>query len=137
MKVLIVDDDPDLLFVLEHFLKKGGYDVISATDGAECLEKVNSEKPKAVILDIMMPDMSGWDVCRQIKQKNPNIPISMCSVLGDPNHVKWSLEFAGADQHITKPLSFEKVLNAVKGLVVGSSVLEEKVGVERLEVPPL
>lgn len=127
MKVLIVDDDSDLLFVLEHFLKRAGYEVVSATGGRECLEKVKSEKPEAVILDIMMPDMSGWDVCRQIKQKNPGMLVSMCSVLGDPNHIKWSLEFAGADKHITKPLSFEKVLEGVKGLGVKPSVFEEKI----------
>ncbi len=128
-KILVVDDDPDALFVLEHYLTRAGYEVISASDGAECLEKINSDPPGAVILDIMMPDMSGWDVCRQIKQKYPSIQVSMCSALSEPGHIKWSIESSGANEHITKPLSFEKVLNGVSSFGLQSSPLEEKAAV--------
>lgn len=125
-KILIVDDDPDILFVLERFLKRAGYEVLKAKGGAECLEKLSSDKPNAVILDIMMPDMGGWDVCRIIKQKY-NIPVTMCSILGEPEHVKWSIEFSGADEHITKPLSFDKVMQGIRGFGLHASPTKEKI----------
>ncbi len=104
------------MFILNHILTKEGYDVISAQRGKECLEKVSTEKPDMVVLDIMMPDMDGWDVCRRIKAVNPNMAVSICSVLRDPEHIEKSIRFAGADEHITKPLSFNKVLDAVSRL---------------------
>lgn len=112
-KILIVDDDPDFLFVLDHILTREGHEVIQAGNGAECLKMAELEKPDMVFLDIMMPDMSGWDACREIKATSPDIPVSMCSILSEPDEIEKSLRFAGADEHITKPLSFNKVLETV------------------------
>lgn len=114
-KILIVDDDPDFLFVLRHVLSRAGYEVVSAKRGRECIEKVSEEMPDMVILDIMMPDMSGWDVCRTIKEISPDMPVSMCSILREPEDVERSLKCA--DEHLTKPLSFNGVLETVGSLV--------------------
>lgn len=114
-KILIVDDDPDFLFILRHILSRAGYTVISAGSGTECLEKVEKEKPDLVILDVMMPDMSGWDVCRKIKEDFPDMPVSMCSILRELDEIEKSFEY-GADRHLTKPLNFGKVLDTVKTL---------------------
>ena len=115
-KILVVDDDPDFLFILNHILSRAGYEVILAERGIECLEKVDKEKPDIVILDIMMPDMDGWVVCRKIKEVYPDLPVSMCSVLNEPHDIEKSLTYSGADEHITKPLSFNKVLETVRSL---------------------
>jgi CheY-like chemotaxis protein len=115
-KILIVDDDPDLIFILGHVLNSAGYEVISAENGRECLEKVDKEKPDIVILDIMMFDMDGWEVCRKIKEVYPDIPVAMCSILSGSHYIEKSLTYAGADEHITKPLSFNKVLETVRSL---------------------
>jgi CheY-like chemotaxis protein len=112
-KILIVDDDPDFIFILDRVLGSAGYDVISAGSGTECLEKVQSENPDLVILDIMMPDMNGWDVCKKIKETLPDLPVSMCSILKEPRDIEKSLKHAGADEHITKPLIFDKFLETV------------------------
>jgi CheY-like chemotaxis protein len=69
-----------------------------------------------VVLDIMMPDVNGWEVCRRIKTINPHIMVLICSVLRDPKHIEKSIKSAGADEHITKPLSFTKVLDTVSCL---------------------
>jgi CheY-like chemotaxis protein len=74
---------------------------------------VESEKPDMIFLDIMMPGLDGWEVCKKIKATHPNLPVSMCSVLGEPDDIEKSIRFAGADDHITKPLDFNKVLDFV------------------------
>jgi CheY-like chemotaxis protein len=67
-----------------------------------------------VVLDIMMPDVNGWEVCRRIKKTNPDIVVSMCSILRDQKHIEKSIRSVGADEHITKPLSFSKILDTVR-----------------------
>ncbi|MBU2559341.1 response regulator [archaeon] len=112
-KILIVDDDPGILHILKFFLNKKGHEVIQAVDGDECIKKVEEEKPDMVFLDVMMPGMDGWEVCKRLKAASPNLPVSMCSVLSEPEEIERSLRFAGADDHLTKPLNFNKVLDFV------------------------
>ena len=113
-KILIVDDDPDFLYILGSLLGKEGHKVIQAQGGAECLKKVEQEKPDMVFLDIMMPDMDGWEVCRRIKATSPKLPVSMCSVLRDKKDIEKSLSVAGADEHITKPIKFNELMDTVR-----------------------
>lgn len=120
-KILIVDDDSDVLFVLKHILNKAGYKVVSATSGGEGLEKVAKESPDLVILDVMMPDMNGWDVCKKIKEDSPDLPVSMCSILRNLHEIEKSFNYAGADRHITKPISFDNVLDTVSALLSAPS----------------
>lgn len=116
-KILIVDDDPDFLFVLGRVLTRAGYEVVSADGGKEGLEKAAEENPDLVVLDIMMPDMNGWEVCRKIKRESPDLPVAMCSVLRYSDKSERSLNYAGADEHITKPIDFDNFLETVNTLM--------------------
>jgi CheY-like chemotaxis protein len=107
--ILLVDDEPDFLVVMEKLLKKHGYNVSEATNGMSALKKVKQNRPDAVLLDVMMVDMSGWDVCRDLKN-NPetkDIPIIMLTVMAEDASIKRSFEYAGADWHITKPFDID------------------------------
>ena len=70
-KIMVVDDEPDILFTVGQMLEISGYEVIKATDGKDCLNKLNEVIPDLVLLDIMMPEISGWDVAAKIKE-NPS-----------------------------------------------------------------
>ncbi len=117
-KILIVDDDPDFRFILGHVLKKAGYTVVSASNGSECFEKVEKEKPDMVIVDIMMRGMDGWDVCKKLKEIAPKLPISICSILRDSRSVDRSFSYAGANEHMTKPLNIEQTIITVNSLLM-------------------
>ncbi len=120
-KILIVDDDPDFLFVLKHILTRAGHEVVSAESGKEGIEKASNEKPDMAILDVMMPDMNGWDVCKKIKEDAPHLPISMCSILRNSDEIENSFN-SGAERHITKPLNFEEVLDTVRTMQLNPSL---------------
>lgn len=77
MKILVVDDEKNILMLYKAELEDEGYEVITANSGREAIELFDTEKPDMVTLDIMMPDIDGIQVLRQIKQKNPNIPVIM------------------------------------------------------------
>ncbi|GAB5045860.1 response regulator [Thermodesulfovibrio sp. TK110] len=77
MKILVVDDEKNILMLYKAELEEEGYDVITANSGREALELFESEKPDMVTLDIMMPDIDGIQVLRQLKQKNPGVPVIM------------------------------------------------------------
>jgi len=116
-KILIVDDDPDVHFILKSALKKEGYDVVEMSSGDECLTKIDEVDPDLVLLDIRMPDINGWEVCKKIKESNLGVPISMISIRRSADSVKKSLDYAHADRHLTKPLDMKEVLNTIKELV--------------------
>ncbi|MFQ5887861.1 MAG: response regulator transcription factor [Candidatus Hydrothermarchaeales archaeon] len=117
VKILIVDDEPDILFILKNALKKEGYDIVEMTSGNECLLKIEEIKPDLVILDIMMPDIDGWEVCKRIKESFKDIPVSMLSVRKSEDSIEKSLKYANADRHLTKPIKIEEVRRTVKQLV--------------------
>ena len=103
-KVLIVDDEPDVVALLDHTLRSEGFDVVKAYDGIAALDLVGTEKPDLILLDIMMPMMSGYEVCEQIKA-NPqtkSIPVVCLSSAHTPDARTQSLK-AGAVELITKP----------------------------------
>lgn len=103
-KILVVDDEPDVVALLERTLKSEGFDVITAYDGIAALDLVSTERPDLIILDIMMPMMSGYEVCEQIKA-NPQtqyIPVVCLSSAHTPDARAQSLR-AGAAELITKP----------------------------------
>jgi putative two-component system response regulator len=113
--VLIVDDTPENLQVLGDMLEQHGYDVLVATNGPDALETVSaSQPPDLVLLDIMMPDMDGYEVCRRLKDdsKMKNIPVIFISALGLPEQ-KIEAFRMGAVDYITKPFQVEEVLARV------------------------
>lgn len=114
-KVLIVEDDPTLLDVLRYNLSKEGYTVVTATDGGEALEVARRERPDLVLLDIMLPVMSGLEVCR-ILRKEMAVPILMLTAKTEEIDKVVGLEL-GADDYLTKPFSVRELLARIGALL--------------------
>jgi len=110
-KILAIDDDPLLLELITQSLKKGGYEVIIASDGQEGLRVLAEQKPHLVVLDIMLPSMDGWEVCRRIR-KVSTIPIIMLTARGSHSDVVRGLQ-VGADDYLVKPFHPEELLARV------------------------
>ncbi len=111
-KILIVDDEKAIVDILNHNLKREGYETLQAYDGEEAVEKIKSEKPDLVLLDVMLPKMDGFTVCKVARQTT-NIPIIMVTAKEDVVDKVIGLEL-GADDYITKPFSVREVLARVK-----------------------
>ena len=101
-RILIVDDEPEMVRGLEDNLRFEGYQTLSASDGQRGLALALSEAPDLVLLDIMMPGMSGWDVCRQMRGKGLDVPVIMLTARGEEADRVLGLEL-GADDYVTKP----------------------------------
>ncbi|MCD6322194.1 MAG: response regulator transcription factor [Clostridiales bacterium] len=114
-KVLIIDDDRNICELVSLYLLKEGYEVIVAFDGREGLEKFESDNPDIIILDIMMPGMDGWEVCRTIKKKYTT-PILMLSAKGETFDKVLGLEL-GADDYIVKPFDPKELVARVKAVL--------------------
>lgn len=118
-KILVVDDEADFLKILKRIITDEGYNVIAASNGSEALTKLREEAPDLMLLDIDMPVMNGYEVCKEIR-KDPiykNIPVIMLTVLSKSASVLKGME-TGCDEYITKPFSsrelilrIQKVLN--------------------------
>jgi len=135
-KILIVEDEPNMVTGLRDNFEFEGYQVISAPDGAAGLDRALHESPDLVILDVMMPRMSGLDVCKQLKSKKPAIPIIMLTARGQEVDKVVGLEL-GADDYVTKPFSIRELLARVKAVLrrAGTSVrAEEKFAFGEVEV---
>jgi DNA-binding response OmpR family regulator len=117
-KILVVDDDPDVLRLVKFVLHAAGYQVITATNGAEALSKAQSEHPQLVILDVMMPEISGLEVCWRLRDipETAHLPIIIVSAKGEvPDRVTGL--HAGADDYLVKPVSADELLARVVALL--------------------
>jgi DNA-binding response OmpR family regulator len=115
-KILIVEDEPNMVAGLRDNFEFEGHQVITAGDGVAGLERAIAESPDLVILDVMMPRMSGLDVCKQLKSKRPSIPIIMLTARGQEVDKVVGLEL-GADDYVTKPFSIRELLARVKAVL--------------------
>ena len=115
-KILIVEDEPGMVAGLRDNFEFEGYQVLSAMDGVAGLERALADTPDLVILDVMMPRMSGLDVCKQLKSKRPAIPIIMLTARGQEVDKVVGLEL-GADDYVTKPFSIRELLARVKAVL--------------------
>ena len=115
-KILIVEDEPNMVAGLRDNFEFEGYQVVTAPDGVAGLERALSEMPDLVILDVMMPRMSGLEVCQQLKAKRPSIPIIMLTARGQEVDKVVGLEL-GADDYVTKPFSISELLARVKAVL--------------------
>src|SRR6516162_6483030 len=115
-KILIVEDEPAMVSGLRDNFEFEGYEVITAPDGVAGLERALKEMPDLVVLDVMMPRMSGLDVCKQLKVKRPSMPIIMLTARGQEVDKVVGLEI-GADDYITKPFSIRELLARVKAVL--------------------
>ena len=115
MKILIVDDDMELLGLIGFALRQAGYFPVSAANGAEALALFEREQPDLVILDVNLPDMSGFEICRRIRAE-ARTPIMMLSVRGSEEDQVQGLD-GGADDYLTKPYSPRTLLARVRALL--------------------
>ena len=115
-RILIVEDEPNMVAGLRDNFEYEGYEVITAPDGVAGLERALNEAPDLVILDVMMPRMSGLDVCKQLKAKRPSVPIIMLTARGQEVDKVVGLEL-GADDYVTKPFSIRELLARVKAVL--------------------
>ena len=112
-KILVVDNEPDIVDLTRTVLELGGYQVITAYSGEECMRLLEKEKVDLVLLDIMMPGMSGWDVFNRIKKKSTQIKVAFMSVLEISEKRKQVLLDEGLADYIMKPFDKETLLNRV------------------------
>ena len=115
-KILIVEDEPNMVAGLRDNFEYEGFQVMTALDGVEGLERALKDSPDLVVLDVMMPRMSGLDVCKQLKAKRPSIPIIMLTARGQEVDKVVGLEL-GADDYVTKPFSIRELLARVKAVL--------------------
>jgi len=114
-KILAVDDDPMLLELIETSLKQDHYEVIVASNGEEGLRLLGELKPHAIILDIMMPTMDGWEICKRVR-KISTVPIIMLTALGSQEDIVRGLR-AGADDYLVKPFRKDELLARVSAVL--------------------
>ena len=117
--ILVVDDDPEIVTLLSTRLGKRGYKISTAGDGTRALELAKRERPDLVLLDVMMPGKSGWEVARALKQDpvTQNVKIVMVTAIGEKTN-EITAPIYGADAHVDKPFEFEK-LERVIGELLG------------------
>ena len=115
-RILIVDDEPEIVRGLEDNLRFEGYQTSTAADGREALAVAAREAPDLILLDIMMPGLSGWDVCRELRGQGIDVPIIMLTARGEESDRVRGLEL-GADDYITKPFSLRELLARVRAVL--------------------
>jgi len=136
MKVLVVDDDRVLADVITFTLRREGFDVIQAHDGVAGLERWATEHPDLIILDVNMPKIGGFEVCRRIRAQ-ADTPILMLTVRGEEDDIVGGLEL-GADDYIVKPFSPRQLVARVKAIVrrAGGQTLPKELSVGNLNLVP-
>ncbi len=115
-RILIVEDEPAMVEGLRDNFEYEGYDVISAGDGVAGLDRALADDPDLVVLDVMMPRMSGLDVCKQLKANRPSLPVIMLTARGQEIDKVVGLEL-GADDYVTKPFSIRELMARVKAVL--------------------
>ena len=136
-RILIVDDNRSLVLAAERVLQKNGFDVLTAFNGLDGLEKARTEKPDLIVLDIVMPEMDGYEVCRRLKS-NPDmarIPVIILSSKGETDESKaapviglkevYMAYDRGANNFLTKPVTASDLLDAVKKELSFCTLLSE------------
>ncbi len=117
--ILIVEDSPSELELMSHYLKESGYNVIKAAGAKEALQKAMEQKLDAVVTDVVMPGMSGFELCRALK-RNPTtekVPIVICSSKNQEIDRLWAMR-QGADTYLTKPYTREDLVRAIKSVAM-------------------
>jgi len=114
-KILIVDDEPDILKTMKFRLKKEGFDVTTAEKGEDALKAVSAHRPDLVLLDVMLPDINGFDICTKIKSEFPSIKVIIFT--GKVEAVDATkARIAGADRFTAKTQNFSSIIESIRGL---------------------
>jgi twitching motility two-component system response regulator PilH len=117
--ILVVEDTPSEMELMSLYLRQSGYVVIGASSAKDALNKAIEQKPDAIITDVVMPGMSGFELCRSLK-KNPatdKVPIVICSSKNQEIDRLWGMK-QGADAYVTKPFTREQLVRAIKSVTV-------------------
>ena len=122
-KILIVDDDENICELLNLYLKKDGFDTSIAYNGRQAVEHAEKYKPALILLDIMLPELDGWQVCREIRKKS-EVPIIMLTAKGETFDKILGLEL-GADDYVTKPFDTKEVVARIKAVLRRSTENEK------------
>ena len=117
--VLIVEDTLSELELMSHYLRESGYNVVNAIGAKEALNKVAEKKPDVIITDVVMPGMSGFELCRRLKTHpaTEKVPIVICSSKNQEIDRLWGMK-QGADAYITKPFTREQIIRAIKSVAI-------------------
>jgi CheY-like chemotaxis protein len=118
VRLLVVDDEPEVLNLLVPFLKKQGYTVSEAQDGDQALEKILTERPNIVVLDVMMPGLSGWEISRYVRERSELDPVRiiMATGIGKDTNAATSPLY-GADAYIDKPFRLDALHRTVRDVI--------------------
>jgi DNA-binding response OmpR family regulator len=114
-KILVVDDEKKIVDIVKAYLERDGYRVIVAYDGRLALQMARSEFPDLIVLDLMLPEVSGWDVCRIVRNES-NVPIIMLTALDDDSDKILGLEL-GADDYVVKPFNPKELVSRVRAVL--------------------
>ena len=131
-QVLIVDDEPEILRALRTALRGAGYEVTTAATGEDALIAAGAHLPDAVILDLVLPDAHGTDVCRELRRVS-DVPILMCSAVGDEQEKVAALA-AGADDYVSKPFAVDELLARLRAVLRRTTTAESMIEVGELVV---
>ena len=115
-RILIVDDEPEMVRGLEDNLRYEGYQTVAAPDGRRGLALALSEAPDLILLDVMMPGMSGWDLCRELRRRGLDVPVIMLTARGEEVDRVQGLEL-GADDYVTKPFSLRELMARIRAVL--------------------
>ncbi|MFJ6207159.1 response regulator transcription factor [Lysinibacillus sp. NPDC092081] len=115
-KLLVVDDDAHIRELVKVFLQNEGLEVIEATDGVDALSKLDSDKVDMIIMDIMMPNMDGWELCEEIRSFNDNLPILMLTAKGETSQKVKGFHL-GTDDYLVKPFEPAELIVRVKSIL--------------------
>ena len=120
-KVLIADDEPNIVISLEYLMKRAGYEVLVARDGQEAIDAIRRERPRLVLLDVMMPKKSGYDVCQELRALPDfkDLPIVMLTAKGRDTDIAKGLAM-GATAYLAKPFSTKEIAARVRELLGGT-----------------
>lgn len=117
-KILVVDDEEKIRLIVRKMLEREGYEVLEAKDSKECLKILDSEKPDVILMDVMMPEMDGWAVVRELRKDESNKDIKICMLtVKSTSHDREESLNVGAHWHISKPITSENLLETVRWLL--------------------
>ncbi len=114
-QVLVIEDEPDTITLIKHILRNAGYNVMSASSGQEALHKIAEKKPDLVLLDLMMPEMDGWEIYHYLRQMT-DVPVIIISALGGKDEIVRGLHL-GVDDYISKPFHNAELIERVKAVL--------------------
>jgi len=117
-RVLLVDDEPEIRLLTTIIVKRAGHEVIEAHDGEEAMKILEKERPDIILLDVMMPGASGWDICENIKanEELKDIPVVMFTIMSGEKNIEKSFK-SGADAQVNKPFDIDNLLDTMERLL--------------------